>query len=159
MNKFATFMRETGPARFFIPLGIILLAFGIIILIININNSDYIQVDSFVTKTEVYEPEHIDTDGNHIDATYTVYVKYTVDGKEYNAELDGLTNYNEGEKITIYYNPEDPSQITQSISMILPIAIIIGGLIALVGGIISSINSFKRYKKMKEQEKGWANGQ
>ena len=157
MNGLMTFFRESRTARFFIPLGIILIVFGIFVFIVNNNNKDYIQVESTVSNVKISQEEYIDADGNHVDASYDITVKYTVDGKEYEGELNGLGKYNIGDKMKIYYNPNDPSQITQSKSLILPIVIIIGGLGAFVGGIITAINAIKKHNKMKEQEKGWAN--
>ncbi len=58
-------------------------------------------------------------------------LKYTVNGKEYNSDLDGVSKYNTGDKMTIYYNPEDPSQITQTKSVIIPMAMIAAGIVAL----------------------------
>ena len=153
MNKAATFFRESMVARFFIPAGLIFMVVGIIILIINIKNSNYIETEAVVSKTELAQEAYTDEDGNYVDATYKVYVKYTVDGKEYETELG------EGKKLTIYYNPSDPNQITQSKSLILPLIMIIAGIASLVAGIISGVNAIKRYNKMKEQEKGWANNE
>ena len=34
-NKFARFMRNSGPARFFVPAGIILIVFGILGMIVS----------------------------------------------------------------------------------------------------------------------------
>lgn len=157
MNKLATFFRESGTARFFIPLGIILIAFGICMFIINTNNKNYIKIEAVVSKIELIEESHYDANDTYVEATYNVYVKYNVDGKEYNEELGEFSTYKENDRITIYYNPDDPSQITQTKSLILPIAFIIGGCVSLVGGIISAANAIKRYNKMKEQEKEWKN--
>ena len=158
MNKLFTFFRESMTARFLIPLGIILMVFGAFMFIINNKNQNYIKVEAVVSKTELVEEEHTNIDGNTVEATYRVYVKYNVDGTEYEEELGELSGkYEIGKKINIYYNPKDPSQITQTISLVLPIVIIVGGLAALIGGIISGLNAVKRYNKMKEQEKGWAN--
>ena len=159
MNKAATFFRESMLARFFIPAGLIFMVVGIIILIINIKNSNYIETEAVVSKTELAQEAYTDEDGNYVDATYKVYVKYTVDGKEYETELGELSGYKEGKKLTIYYNPSDPNQITQSKSLILPLIMIIAGIASLVAGIMSGVNSIKRYNKMKEQEKGWANNE
>lgn len=156
MNKIVTFFRESGTARFFIPLGIILIVFGIVMFIINNNNRNYIKIEAIVSKTELVEDAHYDANDTYVEATYNVYVKYTVDGKEYNEELGEFSNYKENDKITIYYNPDDPKQITQTKSIILPIVFIVGGCISLVGGIISAINAIKRVNRMKEQEKEWA---
>lgn len=157
MNKIFTFFRESQTARFLIPVGIIFIVFGTVMFMINTKNQDYVKVEGFVSKAELIEEAHTDIDGNHVDATYKVYVKYTVDGNEYDQELGELSGYKEGDKITIYYDPDDPSKITQTKSLILPIAIVVVGITSLNGGIISGVNAIKRYKKMKRDEKGWAN--
>ncbi len=158
MNGVATFFRESRVARFFIPAGLILIAFGIAVFIINTKNSDYIKAESIVSKVQLAQEAYLDTDGNLVEATYDITVKYTVDGKEYEAELSGLSKREVGDKMTIYYNPSDSSQITQTKSLILPIAIILSGIASLIGGIISAINAMKRHKKMKDQERSWENG-
>ena len=157
MNKLATFFRESTTARFFIPLGIILIVFGVIMFMINKENQNYIEIEAVVSKTELAEEAHYDNDNNYVEATYIVYVKYTVDGKEYDEELGELSGYKKDQKVTIYYNPQDPSKITQTKSLILPIVFVVAGVVSLVGGIISGLNAIKRVKKMKEQERSWAN--
>ena len=157
MNKIIAFLRESSTARFFIPLGIALIVFGIAMFIINTKNEDYVKTEAVITRTQLVEPEHIDIDGNTVEATYKVYVKYTVDGKEYNEELGELSGtFENNEKMTIYYNPDDPTQITQTKSKIIPIIMVALGCASLIGGIVSGINSIKSYKKMNEQEKGWS---
>ena len=150
MNKLFTLIRESNTARFLIPLGIGLIIFGIIMFVINSQNQDYIKITSTVSNVELAQEEYIDSDGNPVSATYNVNVKYTVNGKEYEAVLDNVSNYNIGDEITIYYNPEDPNQITQTKSLIFPIILIIGGLAAFIGGIISGINALKRFKNTAE---------
>ena len=159
MNKLFTFMRESSTARFFIPFGLILIIFGIIVFNINSKNQNYLKVDAIVSSVELTQEAYDDTDGNRVEALYSASIKYTVDGKEYNETLDNVSKYDVGDKVTIYYNPDDPSQITQTKSMILPIVMIVGGIAALTGGIISIVNVVKRHNKMKEQERSWANGQ
>ena len=159
MNKLFTFMRESGPARALIPIGIILIIFGVILFGVNKDNQDYVKIESAVSNVQMLEAAYTDADGNIVDATYSANVKYTVDGKEYEAVLDNVSKYDIGDKVTIYYNPKDPSQVTMSKSLILPIVIIASGVIALTGGIISATKAIKRYKKMNEQEKGWSNGE
>lgn len=157
MNKIMVFLRESSTARFFIPLGLVLIVFGVAMFIINTKNEDYIKTEAVVSKTELVEPEHTDIDGNTVEATYKIFVKYTVDGKEYNEELGDLPDaYRINEKMTIYYNPDDPSEITQTKSKIIPIVMIVLGCTSFVGGIVSGVNSIKNYKKMNEQEKGWS---
>lgn len=157
MNKLFTFMRESQTARFLIPAGVILIAFGILVLVINLKNQNYLKTDATVTDVKMTQEAYLDNDGNQVEAEYSATIKYTVDGKDYTGTLDNVGKYNIGDTITIYYNPSDPSQITQIKSLILPIVLIVGGMAALTGGIISAVNAVKRHKKMQEQERSWAN--
>ena len=63
-----------------------------------------------------------------------------------------------GNRITIYYDPADPSQITQTKSLIIPLIIIAAGIGACVGGIVSGVNAIRRYNNMKAQEREWSHG-
>ncbi len=157
MNKLFTFMRESQTARFLIPVGLILTIFGIVMLVINIKNQNYIKTESTVIDVKMTQEAYVDNDGNQVEAEYSATVKYTVDDKDYTDTLDNVGKHNIGDTITIYYNPNNPSQITQTKSIILPIVIIVGGIASLTGGIISAVNAVKRRKKMKEQERSWAN--
>ena len=159
MNKLFTLMRESSTARFFIPVGIVLIVFGIIMFVINNKNQDYIKTNAVVTSSQLIQEAYTDVDGNQVEATYNATIRYTIDGKEYTDTLDNVSKYDVGDEITIYYNPKDPSQITQTKSLIIPIIIIAIGIVSFVGGIISAINAFKRYKKMQEQERSWESGQ
>lgn len=157
MNKLFTFMRESSIARFFIPAGLILIIFGIFMFVINMKNQNYIKTNSTVIDVKQTQEAYLDADGNQIEAEYSATVKYTVDGKEYTDTLENVGKHDIGDTMVIYYNPTDPSQITQTKSIILPIVIIAAGIASFTGGIISAVNAVKRYKKMKEQERSWAN--
>lgn len=158
MNKIFTFMRESSTARFLIPFGLILIIFGVIMFVINTKNQDYIKTIATISNVELIEETHSDIDGNQVEATYSVTLKYNVDGEEYSSTLDNVSKYNIGDKMTIYYNPDDPVQITQTKSLILPIVIMIGGVVSFTGGIVSAVNMVNKNKKMKEQERSWKNG-
>ena len=151
-------MRESSTARFFIPLGLLLVIFGVVFFIINTKNQDYIKIEATVLNVELEEDEYIDTDGNQVEAKYNVTIQYTVDGKDYTNTLENVSKYNVGDKTTVYYNPKDPTKITQTKTLIIPIIMIILGIVSFVGGIISASNAMKKYKKMKEQERSWENG-
>lgn len=159
MNKLAYFMRESGLARFLIPAGIALIVFGIVFLVVNTQNRNYVKTEATVVKSDIEEEAHIDENDNEVDATYILTIEYTVGGEKYISELDGMREHVQGDKIDIYYDPDDPGSITQTKSLIIPIAIIAAGIAALIGGIASGVNAIKKYKKMKQQEKEWANGQ
>ncbi len=158
MDKVLLIIRESRAARFLIPGGLILFVCGLIFLNAVNQSKDYIKTESTVTKVELEQEAYTDSNGDRTEASYFVYVKYTVDGKEYEAELGGMSELKEGQKLTIYYNPSDPTRVTQTKSPLVPIILIAAGIAALAGGIISGINAVKKYKKMKDQEKEWANG-
>ena len=157
MNKMFTFMRESQTARFFIPAGLILIIFGIVVFVITLNNQNYIKIEATVTNVEETQETNVDDDGTNTTTVYNATVNYTVGGKEYTQTLDNVSKCKVGDKMDIYYNPKDPNQITQTKSIILPIVIIVAGITSLTGGIISAINAVKRHKNMKEQERSWAN--
>lgn len=157
MNKIIMFFRESITARFFIPLGIILIVFGVIIFGINKENQNYIKTNAIVSRMDLVRESYIDENHNEVEATYNVYVKYNVDGKEYEEELGELSGYKENQEITIYYNPDNPVKITQTKSLVLPIVMILFGFVSFVGGIISGLNAIKRIKKMNDQEREWNN--
>ena len=157
MNKMFTFMRESQTARFFIPAGLILIIFGIVVFVITLNNQNYVKIKATVANVEETQETNVDDGETNITTIYNATVNYTVDGKEYTQTLDNVSKCKVGDKMDIYYNPKDPNQITQTKSIILPIVIIAAGITSLTGGIISAINAVKRHKNMKEQERSWAN--
>lgn len=140
-NKFARFMRNTGPARFFIPFGIILIVFGIILM--GLKTDSYLETVGKVTS--------VTKDLNTENATvYDVNFTYTVDGKEYMGVFDDLTEKPaEGDEIKVFYNPEDPTQITNSKlgGIIAPIVIGVGAL-ALVFGVLKTVKAFRKSKEL-----------
>ena len=158
MNTIVTILRESRLARFLLPAGLILIICGVIFFNANRQNQDYEKTEATVIDVELEQEAGTDSEGNHVDASYTVKVKYTVDGKEYEAELNGVGKSDVGDKMDIFYDPEDPSRVTMTKSLILPMAIIAGGIAMLAGGIVSSIHAVKKIRRMKEQEKEWANG-
>lgn len=157
MNKMVSFMRESSAARFLLPVGIMLIIFGVVMFVINNKNQDYIKIEATVIDVKEEEDKVTDGDGNHTSIAYNVTLNYTVDDKEYTGTLDNVSKQKVGDKMVIYYNPKDPNQITQTKSLILPIIIIVAGIASLTAGIISAVNAVKRHKKMKDQERSWAN--
>ena len=158
MNNVATFFRESRVARFFIPLGIILIVFSIFLFISGEHNKDYIKTEATVSKSVLVQEAYYDNEGNLQDAIYKIFVKYTVNGQEYDTELGEMLERKVGDKITIVYNPSNPNEISQPSSLILNIAFLVGGIASLTGGIVSAVNAVKRNKKMKAQEESWKNG-
>jgi len=146
MNKIITFFREASTARFFIPTGLFLIIFGVLVFVINFNNQNYLEIQSVVSNVELSQEEYTDGDGNTVEATYNVKVKYTVNGKEYETELTDISKCKVGDKMKIYYNPNNPNEITQSKSLVFPLIIIGLGIASFVFGLISA---FKYNKSIK----------
>ena len=157
MNKLAVFLRESMATRALLFIGITLVVFGVATFVINQKNQNYVKVEAVVSKVELAQEATTDANGDPVEATYKVYVKYTVDGKEYDELLGELSGYKKDQKVTIYYDPQDPSKITQTKSLVLPIVLIVGGVASIVGGVISGVNAINKNKKLKEQERSWKN--
>ena len=159
MNKIITIIRESALARFLIPAGIILIVFGVVFFGASKRNQHYKQTSAQVTSVTLEEAASTDVNGNRTEATYTLGIRYTVDGKEYENDLSGMSKREAGDRIVIYYDPDDPNMITQTKSLILPLIIIAVGIAAVVGGIVSGVNAVQRYQKMKAQEREWSHGE
>ena len=122
-------------------------------------SKDFIKTEATVSRTQLVSEETYDAEGNREEAQYKIWVKYTVDGIEYEADYGIMPKREVGEKVNIIYDPKDPNNIASPASPIINAVLIVGGVASLVGGIISAVNAVKRHKKMKEQERSWENGQ
>lgn len=156
-NGFARFFRAFYLARFLIPVGVILILVSVFVFMAVDKSKDYPETEATVSKIELFEEEYTESDGTVHEATYTVYVDYTVDGKDYKNVEYGVfqKGYKAGDKVTIKYNPENPEDITQPNTFLLPILLLAGGVAALVGGIASIVVEVKKHKKLKKQEEEW----
>ena len=157
MNRIAKFFRDYALARFLLPAGIIAIIFGIISIGPVARRLNFPTTQATVTRTELYEEAYYEGETHH-DATYTVFVKYAVDGVEYEEEYGVFPEMKEGDTVTINYNPNDHRDIGQPNSMLLPYGIIVAGVLALAGGIYNIIRVNKKNKALKKQEEGWKNG-
>ena len=141
-NKFARFMRNTGPARFLVPIGIILIVFGIILS--GLNTDKYVETTGKVISVE---EAGYDDDGR---AEYDVSFTFSADGKEHSGVFPGLTdNYKAGDSIKVFYDPSNPDKTSNGrMSGIIAPVMIIAGAAALIGGIVLSIRAFKKSKEL-----------
>ncbi len=156
MGKIAAFFRDFSFASFFIPVGVLAMVFSIFVFNAVDHAKGFKKTEAVVTKVELSEAEYTDENGSRVDATYDVYIKYTVDGKEYQDFFNTASEYDKGDKVEISYNPKDPSEIAQPTSIVLPIAILAGGAVSLIAGIISVIRTAKKRKALKLQEQEWS---
>ena len=103
-------------------------AIGIILVIVGIvdisHAKNFPQTEAVVTDIDIVRT--VDEDGTSTEEA-TVYVKYTVDGKEYNEMLSDPSNdLKEGDKIAVHYNPEKPSYVTVATKQSGKLRIVIG---------------------------------
>ena len=139
-NKIARFSRNTGPARFFIPVGVILIVFGVILS--GMRTDKYEQTIGTITSvTEELE------DGQK---QYDVGVAYTVDGKRYETTFENLQgDYAEGAQLDVYYDPENPESTSNSkMSPLFPLALIGLGVLALVFGVLKTVGNVKKSREL-----------
>ncbi|MBO7359479.1 MAG: DUF3592 domain-containing protein [Clostridia bacterium] len=141
-NKLARLMRDTGPARFFVPVGLILLIFGLILM--GFNTGSYVETTGRVTEV-ITLPKAADEDQQ-----YDVLLTYTADGKEYGATFSNLTEkYAAGDDIKVYYDPENPEKTSNGRlpGFISPILVAAG--MATIGfGVYKTVNALKKSKEL-----------
>lgn len=142
---------------FFICLIIICSIFGVCLTLL-IKNISY-RINGVETVATVYEVDRTinykteyDDDGNSYEKKEEkceVYINYNVDNQEYNNRLDVDTcEYDEGDKIKIYYDKDNPYDFVSNSVTILLIATIFTGLVLIIF-IVQSIKSLKKKKKSK----------
>jgi hypothetical protein len=119
----------TGAKRLLYPLlallaGIAFIVFGVI----NFSqHNKYIETDAVVSKVTIIETFYDEPDDVEI------LVRYTVDGKEYESQLNNTsTNLKEGQNIKVKYDPSDPSKVISASKSYAFIAIGFGALVVLI---------------------------
>ena len=141
-GKLARIMRNTGPARFFVPIGIIFIIFGVLTL--GFNTDTYLETAGTVTAVE--EAPVAADEPQQFDVSFT----YTVDGKEYEGTFSGLSDeYQVGDEIKLFYDPADPVKTTNTKSgkFFAPILIAVGALAAAFG-ILKTVKAFQLSKAL-----------
>lgn len=126
-------MKKVRPMKIlmlvFLIVGIVFTSVTIILASINAHiKSKYTTVEATIVGIE----EHY---GNQ-DKTLT-FVEYSVDGQEYENSMNIYSSFwSVGDKITVYYNPENPNQIKSEIPVILSIIFGAIGICFIIVGII-----------------------
>lgn len=146
-NKFSRFMRNSGPARVLVPIGLMLIVFGIVLFLFKTEN--YVE-----TMGKITEVTDVTVDKGQKE--YDVSIQYTVDGKEYNSVFPNLSGeYNVGDDIQVFYDPEDPERITNSktSSFIAPL-MVASGAVAIFLGIRQTARAFKKSKELDQTAPG-----
>ena len=140
-NKLARFAKNTGPARMLVPIGVILIIFGIILL--SFNSGSFLKTTGTITAvTEAgYEDDVLQ---------YDVDFTYTVDGEEHRNSLSDLPGpFAVGDEIDVYYDPENPEKVANSkLGGILAPLFIVAGVAATGFGVYKTMKAFKKSKEL-----------
>lgn len=130
-----------------------------ILLINNIkikSNSEEIQATIYKIDKKVEYETHHDDDGNTYETREEEcrhYITYTVDNKQYKNQLSELKcKYLENDKVTIYYNKDNPSEIVEDHTIIGLVIGIFISYFALFAFFYSSIKDSKSFKKKQNKK-------
>lgn len=139
-------MRNSGPARFFAPFGLILIIFGVIMY----SNTPKSFEQTTGTVTNVTETIS-GTDNNEI--SYDVDFEYTVNGQKYESSFSGFSEAPAiGSTVTVYYDPAKPDSTSNTKHAgTIALGMIGVGALALVGGILATVKAVKKSKAMDEK--------
>ena len=142
LQSITRFMNKTGPARFFIPLGVILIIFGAVLLGFKTDNFE----KAVGTVTDVKSLGYEIVDGEQGQEQFEVSFTYNADGKEYNSTFEGyFGDLKAGDSIDVYYDPADPTRIANSKSGgTIGVIMIVAGVVALIAGVLLTIRAFAR---------------
>ena len=140
-NKIARLMRNTGPARFFIPVGIFLIIFGV--LMFGFNTKDFVQTTGKITAVE-----EVTEDKNNKE--YDVSFTYIANGEELQGTFSNLSGtFNVGDEIAVYYDPADPNRISNGRVAGFEAPLIIAAGIAAIGyGLFRTLKAFRKSKAL-----------
>ncbi len=128
------------------------LIFGLIFMIIGINikimtegiKKNSVKTDATITNIRSFT----NSDG---ESDYIVEVSFEVDGVYYSGRLDYYDiTMDKGDRVTIYYNPDNPSEIlSHGGTVIFYIFLIVGGGVAIIGGMLTGIFVTEKSQKKK----------
>ena len=119
--------------RFIVPL--ILIIGGLVFIFLGFTSlkevNSFAKVEAVVSRVDVEET--VDEEGT-ITTNETVYVKYTVDGKEYDELLQfAKSGCKVGDKLTVLYNQKNPSYVSGATKTMAFVYLGAGALVAVIG--------------------------
>lgn len=136
----------------FSVIGTAFLVAGIAVLIIhNTFMDNAVQTEAEIT---LIESESYRRNGKtHTD--HDVWVEYEIDGEVYEEELGYYNSgMNEGDKIDVYYDPDNPSDVSSGSKILELIFILIGGVFAVLGVILIIVNILSGNRRKKLMQTG-----
>ncbi|MBO5376098.1 MAG: DUF3592 domain-containing protein [Bacilli bacterium] len=139
-------------------LGILFLVIGIgcvVGFVFTKNSNDDFMKKAVETSAEIVRIKE-KYDSLDEDYEYTVYVEFDVDGLTYEGILNEYhSGMREGDKVTIYYDPQDPENFRSGSDFLVFIPLIVGVIFAIVGSflLIFAIKKSKKIKNLKSTGK------
>jgi len=144
INKWSKFSRSYSNSFFFILVGIVFIAFGLFIKSASSDTSQYPSVDATIISISYADSESDMPE---------VMVKYTVDGKTYEAQAPSYTTGQQvGDIMTVQYNPEDPTALFTGGASVIGWVMLTIGVAALVWAFISIKKAKAKNEKLEAQE-------
>ena len=158
INRMAKFSRDYSFSYGTIVFGVLWIIFGVFAFKWNNVRLDYPIIKAEVTGVTLEHEAYEGIDDTHYEATYSVDIRYSVDGQEYEAVLNDHPEVKVGENVEIDYNPSDPTDIGHHEAAWFPAVLIAVGVVMIVAGVINIVRTRKKNIKLKEQEEEWENG-
>lgn len=123
-----------------ILVGVIMLGLAIF-FIFSKSDVEYVETTGKIVNIE--EMRNLTAEPDEEEWTYTVYVDYTVDGKEYkNVEYGAYDSSMEiGDEVTIEYNAEDPAQIQAPGADKVPYIVGAASILIIIFGVVALIKA------------------
>lgn len=144
-NQLRRFSSNTAVLRFLLPIGLILIVFGV--MLFNSTPDKYEETKGTVTNVTA----HMNDD----DEVYDIDFEYTVGTQKYsNTFVDMNEAKKVGDEIKVFYDPANPESVSNSKNTgIFGVAFIVIGAAAVAFSIYSTVKSFKKTRQMDEQIK------
>ena len=127
----------------FTVVGVIFLITGVFVCIDAFNYDNKVQTTATITRIISYR-------GQDNEIRYNTYVKYDVDGIEYNSKVNSYSSsFYEGKEISVYYNKSNPSEVyAKGFEFFVIMFPAFGIIFSAIGG----IGLFVRYNKGKSEK-------
>ncbi len=119
----------------FIVIGLILA--GISVFVLTRPKVDYRTCEGTIVKIEERD-EYV---GDELTREYKVFIDYEADGKEYKEVEYGAydSSMDEGDTVTVYYDPADPSRIQPEGFEKVPYVVLAAGIVSVAAGVVMLI--------------------
>lgn len=143
-NGIASLSRNASPLRMLIPIGLVLVVFGVMLL--GFKSANYAQATGRITAVA----EHVDAYNNR--KGYDVDFTYAVNGAEYAGRFDDLSgSFSVGAEIAVFYDPDDPVKTSNiKTSPVLATVLIALGALTTGLGIVVAAKAYKKNRALEE---------